>query len=110
MFDPVRADFSDRLARLDSMHQKGMGLEAPGTLGRSHYRTRGIKLPVITPVVTLVLGLYAFKAILYFGNGPALYAERVLTLRQGSFAEQMVAVLMQPDPITRGLAHLMSVF
>jgi hypothetical protein len=110
MFDPVRADFEERLARLDMMSRRGLGLEAPGTLGRSHYRKRGLRLPVITPLVTLVFGLYGLKALLFHGVGMPTYGTRIIELRQGNLIEQIVALLLQPDPLTRALSHIFAAF
>lgn len=110
MSDPVRADFQERLSRLDTMYRRGLGLEAPGTLGRSHYRQRGLKLPVVTPLITLVFGLYGLKALLFHGVGMPTYGQRILELQQGNLAEKIVAILLQPDPLTRGLSHIFAAF
>lgn len=110
MSDPVRADFLERLSRLDDMYRRGLGLEAPGTLGRSHYRKRGVNVPVVTPLVTLVFGLYGLKALLFHGVGMPVYGERIMELRAGNLIEQIVAILLQPDPLTRGLSHIFAAF
>lgn len=108
MSDPVRDDFSMRLQRLDTMTKKGLGMEAPGTLGRSHYRVRQRRVPLLTPLITLVFGLYGLKALLFHGVGLSVYQARILDLRAGNLLEQLIAVLMQPDPLTRALSQVFS--
>jgi len=51
--------------------------------------------------------LFVLKACVVTVMGPSPYAQQVETLRQGGFLEQVGAVFMQMDPITRGLSTIM---
>ena len=47
MYDPQYEQFRGRLERLERMHRRGYGFEAPGTIGRSYYRSRStLRLPL----------------------------------------------------------------
>lgn len=64
--------------------------------GRNFYPMR-----LILPV--LLLG-FAFKGYLYQHLGPEAYADRVAMLAVGNLAEQLGAVLLQPEAVTLWIA------
>lgn len=52
----------------------------------------------------LVLGFTFFKAVIIAHLGGPLYADRLAQLAQGSLAEQVGAVVMQPDPVSQAMS------
>lgn len=98
-------DFNDRVSRLRKAHVNGLGFEAEGTLGRSHYsRRRGFRLPLMGPVLVLLAVVLLLKSAIYVHIGGQTYQDKVDLLWQGSPVDQLGAVVMQPDSLTIWLA------
>lgn len=98
-------DFNDRVSRIRKAHVSGLGFEAEGTLGRSHYaRRRGFRLPLMGPVLVLLAVVLLLKAAIHVHLGGQTYQDKVDLLWQGSALDQLGAVVMQPDPLTIWLA------
>ena len=108
MSDPNLRNFQQRVARIERAHVEGLGFEAEGTLGRSHYlRRKGWRIPLMGPVLVLVGLGTLFKALIHVRLGGDLYQARVDMLWNGDGLSVLGAVLMQPDPLTIWLAtHL----
>lgn len=113
MADPVMQDFYGRLSRVEYANQRGAGFAAAGTLGRIPYdpsiapamllrrrRRKGLRIPVLGPVLVLVLGVTGIKAGIHHSIGATVYEEKVERLWQSDGIERFGAVLMQPDPLT----------
>ena len=101
MSDPNLFDFRQRVARIEQAHVSGLGFEAEGTLGRSHYtRRRRFSLPLMGPVLIVVSLAVVFKALVHLQLGGDLYQARVDQMWQADGLEHVGAILMQPDPIT----------
>ena len=108
MSDPNRANFSDRIGRINKIHRAGGGFEAEGTLGKSDYkayasrtrrRSRGVGLPLF-----LIAALLFIKAEAYTTVGPDAYTQKVASIGQQSLTGQLGAWLLQPDPVTTTIA------
>jgi hypothetical protein len=110
MFDPVRSEFESRLKRVVKMHARGLGFEAQGTLGRSHYNKRKHHVPIVTPVLTLIFGLYGFKTLIFHNLGASTYGEHLEQLHEAGGMRQVVAILMQPEPVTLGISRVLASF
>jgi hypothetical protein len=108
MADPNIRDFYDRVARVVRARNKGLGFEAPGTLGLSHYTAgqRRLKMPVMTPVLILFGSIVTIKALIHSSIGDGVYDARVDTLWQAEGIERVGAMLMHADPLTRALSDL----
>lgn len=105
MSDPNLDDFRDRVARIEHAHVAGLGFEADGTLGRSHYAARKRRtLPLMGPVLILFSLAVVLKALVHVHLGGALYQARVDLMWQGGGLDFIGAILMQPDPLTIWLA------
>lgn len=103
--DPNLDDFYRRIARVSTAHAKGFAFEAPGAIGRSAYpRPRRSALRHLRPLVWLVMGVIAIKAMILNSIGADVYAARVETLAAGEGFDRMGALLMQADPATLWLA------
>lgn len=105
MADKVMRDFYQRVARIERAREQGLGLEAQGALGRSHYaRNRRWRIPVAGPVLIVVAGVILLKAVVHAGLGTQEYEARAATLWAGGAVERVGAVVMQPDPVSAWLA------
>lgn len=105
MADQNMMDFARRVRRIEQAHVEGLGFEAVGTLGRSHYRARRrLRLPLMGPVIMVVALVVVLKAAIQVQLGPELYQSKVDRLWQGHALEQIGAVLMQPDPLSLRVA------
>lgn len=101
MVDENRVDFSHRVARIERAHVSGLGFEAQGTLGRSHYMPRKRwRIPLMGPVMVLMAFVVVLKALIRVRLGGDLYQARVDTLWQGEGLDWLGALLMQPDPLS----------
>lgn len=106
MADPQMQEFYGRLKRVDRIHRRGGGFEAPGTLGRSYYTARP-RRSLLRPLLLLVAGFMILKAVLLVQIGEADFQGRVATLNEGSQLEQIGAWALQMDPATIWLAEQM---
>ena len=101
MVDENRVDFQHRVARISEAHVSGLGFEAEGTLGRSHYnKRRRWRIPLMGPVLVLVSFVILLKALIRVRLGGDLYQARVDALWQGEGLNWLGALLMQPDALT----------
>lgn len=95
------SEFYDRVARLENARSRGLGFEANGTLGRSHYyRPVRRRLRLVAPLMIVILGFMAVKVALHYQVGDSLYQQRVEHMLSGQGLEWLGGVFMQADPIT----------
>lgn len=108
MVDENRVDFQHRVARIRQAHVSGLGFEAQGTLGRSHYAPgRRWRIPLMGPVLVLIGFVALLKALIHLRLGGESYQARVDALWSGEGLDWLGALIMQPDPLTIWLsAHL----
>lgn len=105
MADRNILDFNSRCARIERAFVSGYGFEAAGTLGRSYYtRRKGLRIPVMGPVLFLVCGVILLKAAILNSVGISTYQMKVDRLWEGQGFEQVGAIVMQPDPVTIWIA------
>lgn len=107
MFDPNIKDFYERVGRLKSAHAAGLGFEAAGALGRSHYRrpkakTRG---KVLLPIIFMICAGFAMKGAIHYYVGAQTYENRVTELKQGEGFDKLGSLLMAPDRVTLWVSH-----
>lgn len=101
MSDPNIGDFYKRVARIERARKKGFGLEASGTLGRSHYApTAPRRSSILGPVLFVLLCGFLLKGVIYSQVGPELYNQRVAALLAGDGIDRVGGWLMQADPVT----------
>ena len=101
MADQNRVDFQHRVARITKAHVSGLGFEAEGTLGRSHYaRGRGWRVPLMGPVLVVMAFVVLLKALIRVKLGGDLYQARVDALWQGEGLDWLGALVMQPDALS----------
>jgi hypothetical protein len=101
MADENLTDFYKRVERIERAHISGLGFEADGTLGRSHYtRRKGLRIPLMGPVLVTVALVIVLKAMIHQHLGGDLYQAKVDVMWAGTGLDQIGAILMQPDPIT----------
>ncbi|MBE9638913.1 hypothetical protein [Salipiger mangrovisoli] len=68
-----------------------------------HKPIRKLKTPRVgslVPVLTVLMGMAAFKGLMLANLGAANYAEHVETLAKGSFADRLGAWVLGVDPVT----------
>jgi hypothetical protein len=115
MSDPNLRDFYGRVARIEQAHAAGMGFEAEGALGRSHYLRPGrSRRGYVKPVLMVLICAFGMKAMIHYKVGAASYDARVTALKAGEGFDLLGAALMQADPLTvflsgqiaRGIAAL----
>ncbi|MGQ0609781.1 MAG: hypothetical protein ACT4N9_01575 [Paracoccaceae bacterium] len=105
MADANLKDFYDRVRRFERMKRKGLGFEAPGAIGRSHYRRPRSQGPGwLWRLVTVAGFVLVLKALLFLSVGAVVYGQRVARLRAGEGLEPLGGWIMQADPLTRWLA------
>lgn len=106
MSDPNLVDFYGRVARIEKSRAKGLGFEAAGTLGRSHYvqpvRRRRLWLG---PVLFLMVCGFCLKGAIYHTVGAVAYQDRVTRLQAASGFDALGGWLMQADPVTLFVAR-----
>lgn len=101
MSDPNFQDFYGRAARIETARRNGFGLEAHGTLGRSHYRrTPQRNRSFLRPLMFVLFAVLMSKAALLQAIGPQTYADRLLRMESGQDFDRLGAWLMQADPLT----------
>ncbi|TCP60864.1 hypothetical protein EV663_10738 [Rhodovulum bhavnagarense] len=104
MYDPQMREFHGRLARLDRMHRRGFGFEAPGTIGRSCYTRRNrARLPILRPLIVVAASVLVIKALILSQVGALDYNDRLARAADGSLVERAGAYVMQVDPLTAWL-------
>jgi hypothetical protein len=102
MYDTNLVEFYSRVAKFEKSHARGLGHEAPGTLGKSVTYGRAksrIKIPVM-PFVFVVLAAVGLKATILHFVGAADYQTRVERLNEGQGFDRLGGWLMQVDPVT----------
>jgi len=105
MYDPQYEQFRGRLAKLDRMHRKGHGFEAPGTIGRSYYSRRlPGRIPLWRSLGMIALAVVVVKALILAQIGPISYNQRLETAGGQSVVQQVSIYIMQIDPITEWMA------
>ena len=105
MADRQMQDFYRRAGRYERAHAKGLGFEAPGTLGRSAQRKRrGLNVPILAPLAVFFLVCLLMKAAITLQLGPDLYAMRLDRLHNGTAVERVGAIFLAPDRISGWLA------
>ena len=107
MADPNLQDFYARVARIESARARGLGFEAEGTLGRSHYlrhRRSGVRLRVLPPVLVAAVCVVGLKGLIHYHIGDGVYAQRVEALAAGQGVDKLGAWLMAADPATLWLS------
>jgi len=101
MADPNLRDFYGRVTRIEKARAKGSGLEAEGTLGRSHYhRPYRSRRSVLKPIIFVLICAVGLKATIHFKVGAQSYDSRVAGLAAGEGIDRLGAFLMQADPVT----------
>lgn len=106
MMDPNLHDFYARVARLEQAHARGMGFEAPGAIGRSHYVTkRRRSIPILRPVLAVAIAVTLLKSTILYHTGAEAYSERVVELKAGAGFDRLGGLLMTPDPLSLFLAE-----
>jgi hypothetical protein len=109
MSDPNLQDFLARVARIEAAHSRGLGFEAEGTLGRSHYRQpRRRRMAVVRPLLVTLASVILLKATIHLHVGDGVYRERVAVLAAGDDIDRLGAVLMAPDAATLWLSERMA--
>jgi hypothetical protein len=106
---------------LTNFRKRDMALRKKHTRMARGYRTRmdrsgliiqepDLKLaPIVVRLLSFVVVLFmGFKVMVLTGLGAEAYALNVAHLAQGSAFDRLGAFLMQIDPITAGLAHLVA--
>lgn len=103
-----RKAFSGRLHRIEDIHNAGGGSEARGTLGKSFHashRRHRLRLPrLLLLAVFLLVALVAIKVALMTTLGVDAYQTRLIDLRRGHMVDQLAAVVLNVDPVTRAVA------
>lgn len=105
MYDPQYDQFRGRLAKLERMHREGYGFEAPGTVGRSHYRRRlPGRIPLWRSLGMMALAVVVVKSLILAQIGPISYNQRLESAGGESVVQQVSIYIMQIDPITEWMA------
>lgn len=103
-------DFAKRLTNLGAKHaQMSRGyvnaLTRDGLIVTKPKRFRrnnsGLRM-----IAIVIVGFFFFKAIALANIGPAAYADRLAVMESGTKLEQVGAVIMGPDVITRTVAGI----
>lgn len=106
MYDPQVPDFHGRLARIERMHRRGYGFEAPGTIGRSRYPRRARRAgPLLRPLILVAAVVLAVKAVILSQVGAVDYNDRLARVSDSSVVERTAAFVMQIDPLTAWLGE-----
>lgn len=102
MSDPNIVDFYSRISRIEHGHSKGMGFEATGTLGRSHYYRPQPKrrFSMLLPALFIIAAALGLKAAIYLDAGAAAYQQRVDQLLAGEGIDRVGGWIMQVEPVT----------
>lgn len=107
--DPNLAEFYQRIARIQRDHARGLGFEAEGTLGRSHFhRPPKRRTSLLKPLFIVICCGIGLKAAIHSRVGAQQYDERVALLSHGEGVERLGAYLMTADPATVLLSEQLS--
>nr|RDS97479.1 hypothetical protein DWF04_03050 [Cereibacter sphaeroides f. sp. denitrificans] len=102
------ADFRNRVARIEAAHERGLGFEAEGTLGRSHYLKPARRRPrLLAPLLVLLLCGVGLKGALLWRIGPESYQARLDRLAAAEGLDRLGSLLLRPDPAARLVAELL---
>ena len=108
VMDPNLEDFYRRIARLEAAHARGLGFEAEGTLGRSHYnRPQRRKFSLVKPLLLAAFCVTGLKAVIHQEIGSQTYDARVTELKSSTGFDRIGGYLMTPDPATLWLSGTM---
>lgn len=102
MYDTNLVEFYSRVAKFEKSHARGLGHEAPGTLGKSitYGRAKSRLIIPVMPLVFVVLAAVGLKATILHFVGTADYQARVERLNAGQGFDRLGGWLMQVDPVT----------
>jgi hypothetical protein len=108
MMNPQLQDFYARIARVESAHARGLGFEAKGLIGRSHYnRPERRRSSMLKPLLVTLLCVTTLKAAIHREIGTETYAARVTELTAGEGVDRIGGYLMTADPATVWLSGKM---
>ena len=106
--DAQLQDFYARIARVEAAHARGLGFEAKGTLGRSHYhRPERRRLTILKPLLVTLLCVTTLKAAILREIGTETYIARVAELTAGAGVDRIGGYLMTADAGTVWLSGRM---
>ena len=109
MYDPQHQLFVQRIKRVNRANRRGLGFEAVGTLGRSHYNTQERRRNYWRPALFAAVGFLGVKAIMLTNIGVADYEARVEAMSAGTAMNQFAAFVMQMDPATIWMADQLAI-
>ena len=106
--DAQLQDFYARIARVEAAHARGLGFEAKGTLGRSHYhRPERRRFTLLKPLLVTLLCVTTLKAAILNEIGTETYTARVAELTAGAGVDRIGGYLMTADAATVWLSGRM---
>ncbi len=106
--DAQLQDFYSRIARVEAAHARGLGFEAQGTWGRSHYnRPEQRRLSILKPLLVTLLCVTTLKAAILHQIGSDIYSARVAELTAAQGVDRIGGYLMTADPATVWIAAKM---
>ena len=106
--DAQLQDFYARIARVEAAHARGLGFEANGTLGRSHYhRPERRRFTLLKPLLVTLLCVTTLKAVILNEIGTETYTARVAELTAGAGVDRIGGYLMTADAATVWLSGRM---
>ena len=110
MADPNLIDFYGRIARIERARSKGLGFEAAGTLGRSHYyRAPKKRRSLLAPLGLVALSIVGVKGMILHSVGADSYNDRVASLMSSEGFDRLGGWMMQADPVTQIAARQIGV-
>ena len=108
-----RGEFERRLNRLAQKHGAPSAGHA-GTLSGDRQivpRPRRLRFRLhLRAFVLLMIAFMAFKAIMLASLGDAVYGARVMMLARGTIPEEIAAVVMGLDPVSKLVGELLGPF
>lgn len=106
--DAQLQDFYARIARVEAAHARGLGFEAQGTWGRSHYNRPNRRRPsILKPLLVTLLCVTTLKATILHQIGFETYTARVTELTATAGVDRIGGYLMTADPATVWIAGMM---
>lgn len=106
---PPPSDFQSRVQAYEAARKKGLVFQAEGTVGGVPLRKRR---PARTggrlfALLLLVAVIFSAKAGIYAYDGPEIYRSKLIHYTASTAPhDQIIAYVMQPDPVTRWVAKL----
>jgi hypothetical protein len=102
--------FDQRLSRIHAKHRRTAGrvsyqVGEDGLVVPVPQRRRGLRLPLASLILVLVMG-YAFKTALFVGLGEGAYGTRLELLQTGGLVGQAAVWIMQPDAVVLTAAEI----